>query len=503
MRRDLSQLSEATFDLLVVGAGIHGACIAWDATLRGLRVALIDRDDFGAGTSANSLGIVHGGLRYLARGDIPRAWESIVERTALLRIAPDLVTLLPVLVPTTGRGPRGRTAHRAALMLNDLVSLARNRGLSGATRIPAGRVLSRRACIDLVPGLESVANLTGGALWYDGRLLHPERLTLSFVRSAALRGAAVANYLRMDRVNLQAGRVKGVDVTDGLSGKEFTIQARMVIIAAGPSTGELVAGAIGGGGRHGTSQALAVNVVLKRRLAETGIGVQAQSSRQQDPVCGGRRFLFLAPQGRASALGTWYAVDQGGDPHELARTGARILVGEWNAACPGIPIERGDILRCQWGRLPLKAGLEAGRADALAERPRVRDHRGEGAHGLISVEGMKYTTARRVARQAIDLAFRSLGRPSPRCRTGEVPLDTGGSPSDISRAVREEMAIRLTDVIFRRTDLGLAPGPDRASTVAAAQRAGAELGWDARRQESEVEDVMRQAGAPNVLEPVG
>ena len=128
MRRDLSRLLERTFDLLVVGAGIQGACIAWDACLRGLSVALVDRGDFGAATSANSLGIVHGGLRYLARGDLPRMLDSIQERSALLRIAPGLVEPLPVLVPTY-QGAKGRTAFGTALLLNDVISRTRNRGL--------------------------------------------------------------------------------------------------------------------------------------------------------------------------------------------------------------------------------------------------------------------------------------------------------------------------------------------------------------------------------------
>src|SRR5215208_6096759 len=102
MQRDLRRLASGTHDLVVVGGGLHGACISWDATLRGLRVALIERDDFGAATSGNSLRIVHGGLRYLARGDLPRAREAIRERSALLRIAPALIEPLPVLVPATG-----------------------------------------------------------------------------------------------------------------------------------------------------------------------------------------------------------------------------------------------------------------------------------------------------------------------------------------------------------------------------------------------------------------
>ena len=136
MRRDFSRLADTTFDLLIVGAGIYGACAAWDASLRGLSVALVDQDDFGAATSANSLRIIHGGLRYLARGDFPRMRESLRERSALLRIAPELVVPLAVLVPTY-HGARGRLAHRLALGLNDLLSRTRNRHLDENRAIPA------------------------------------------------------------------------------------------------------------------------------------------------------------------------------------------------------------------------------------------------------------------------------------------------------------------------------------------------------------------------------
>src|SRR6185369_11142817 len=124
--RDLTQLTGRVHDLVVVGGGIHGACIAWDATLRGLRVALIEREDFGGATSANSLRIVHGGLRSLARGNLRRMRESNRERSALLRIAPTLVHPLPVVVPTTGRGATSRPALGAALRIYDLLSPSRD-----------------------------------------------------------------------------------------------------------------------------------------------------------------------------------------------------------------------------------------------------------------------------------------------------------------------------------------------------------------------------------------
>jgi glycerol-3-phosphate dehydrogenase len=500
MRRELSRFADQAFDLLVVGAGIHGACAAWDASLRGLSVAVVDREDFGAATSANSLRIVHGGLRYLARGDFPRMRESIGERSALLRIAPALVHPLPVLVATHGIGVRSRWAHRAALATNDLVSLFRNRGLAPGQTIPRGRLVSRRECLDLFPGFLPGNGLTGGALWYDAQVRHPERLTLSFLRSAAARGAAMANYVRVEGLRVVNGTVTGALATDRVDGKSLEIRAKAVLVAAGPWTPDLVAQAIGPGLRVGApTHALAVNVIIRRRLAKVGVGVQARSLRDRDPVAGGKRFLFLTPHEATTLLGTWYTVSGRTDPREQVERGGKLLLDEINEACPGLTLTPADVVRHQWGWLPLKAGLEPGRPDALAERPRVLDH-GRSIRGLISMEGVKFTTARRVAERAIDRVFAAAGRNSPPCLTSETPLDTGPHP-DVLNAVREEMAIKLADVVFRRTSLGEPPGPDRVAVEAAARVAGSELGWNAARQEAEIEEVMRHTGA--AVEAVG
>jgi glycerol-3-phosphate dehydrogenase len=510
MRRDLTSFLDTTFDLLVIGAGIHGACIAWDAALRGLSVAVIDQGDFGAATSANSLRIVHGGLRYLARGDFGRMRESIRERSTLLHIAPVLVEPLPVLIPTYSRRLRGRAAMGMALLLNELISLDRNRGLPPDRAIPAGHLISREECLRLFPWF-SRQGLTGGALWYDARLRHPERLTVSFVSSAADRGAVAANYVQANRLLVRERTIEGASVTDKLGGACFDIRSRTVVVAAGPWTPDLIAGTLEQRNSHPRApRAMAVNAVLERSLADLAVGSQARGGPDADLIGGGHRYLFAAPQGQRTVLGTWYGAD--GQSSTTPEAGLRILLREFNEVCPGLELSPHDVAGCQWGLLPLKGSDEPGRPMSLAERPRLIQCPG-GIQHLLSVEGVKYTTARRVGQNVVDWVFQDLGRTSPPCRTAEVRLQGSGAANPLSlegssveaevhQAVRVEMAIKLSDIVFRRSTLGAAGGVSRARLAEIAQLAGAELGWDSTRQRAEVEDVVQRGLLVRAEEPV-
>src|SRR6185312_6461503 len=194
MRRDLSALSTGEFDLLVVGGGICGAAAAWDAAQRGLSVALVERGDFSGATSAESLKVVHGGIRYLQHLDLPRVRESSRERSALLRIAPHLVHPFPFVVPAYGHGMRGPEALAAAFLAWAVLTADRNRGIPDPDRrVPRGRIVSRREVLDWFPQLEQ-KDLTGAGMFWDGQMYNPPRLVWSFVRSALRAGAVAANH---------------------------------------------------------------------------------------------------------------------------------------------------------------------------------------------------------------------------------------------------------------------------------------------------------------------
>ncbi len=524
MRRDLESLNQTNLDLLIIGGGIHGSIAAWDASLRGLSVALIDAGDFGAATSANSLKIVHGGLRYLQRADFRRMRESIRERSTLLAIAPHLIRPLPFVVGTYGTAFDSKPALAVALKVADGVGFDRNRRLPVDRCFPGSRVVSRSRCLELFPQFDP-AGLSGGAIWYEGQMLGSERLTLAFLISASEKGAVLANHVRALKPIVEGGRVVGVVARDEKGGQELTVRCRAVLNAAGPwAEGFLES-------RPRPGLALAINLVTRRRWSDHGVGIRSRADASQDPVCGGGRYMFLTPWRSSTLLGTAYLPQPSGtDRPTVAPALLENFVDEWNAACPALELSIEDLSFYHRGLVPLKAGFESGRPDALAERSRIVDHgESDGIRGLVSLTGAKYTTARAAAQLAVDRVFVHLGTPSPRCRTGELPVYGGesqdgasgdavetrlrenhgsaakklaerfaatdgwseplGPDSEILRgevfhAVREEMALTLGDLVFRRTAMGAEARPADGELAAAAAIMAAELGWsDARRQD--------------------
>lgn len=297
MIRDTETLTTRTFDVAVIGGGIHGACAAWDAALRGLSTVLVERDDFGGGTSANSLKIMHGGLRYLQDGNLRRARSSSRERAILLRIAPHLVKPLRFLIPIYAGGKHGGLVFRAGLALNDCVSWDRNRGVDTHRGVPRGRVVSREEALRLCPWL-SRDGLRGGATWYDGLALTSERLTLAFLQGAAERGATVVNYAESIGFLRQGSRIVGLRVEDRVSGEVLEVRARATINATGPRLEKVVSlarGARPDSGVEPAHLAKAINLVWRSEAGDMAAGVFSDLERRDDPAGSQGRYLFVVP----------------------------------------------------------------------------------------------------------------------------------------------------------------------------------------------------------------
>ena len=245
--RDVDWLATSEFDVVVVGGGIYGVWATLDAAQRGLKVAILEQNDFGSGASANSQRVVHGGLRYLQHADFKRMRESIRERSNMLRLAGHLVEPMPFLVPTYGLGMRGKPAMFTAMKVNDFVSRDRNDGLHDSQLLPNGRLVTPEECLKYAPGLEK-QGLTGGAVFYDAQVNNSERLALSVIRSAVAEGAVVANYVRATGLLRDDGKVIGVSAEDRLTGKTFEVKAKVNTRLYRPVDGK--SGFAAGGG-HG------------------------------------------------------------------------------------------------------------------------------------------------------------------------------------------------------------------------------------------------------------
>jgi len=545
MRRELGSLSDRVFDLVVIGGGIHGACAAWDAALRGLSVALVEREDFGGATSANSQKIVHGGFRYLQHGDAARLRESVRERRALLRVAPHLVAPLPFLLPTYRWGLQMRPALRAALAVYDVLAADRNAGITDPCRwVPAGRMVSRRECLRLAPGLSGEA-ITGGAVWHDAQVYNAERLTLAFVRSAAEEGACAANYVRVTGLRPSGARLLRIGARDELTGRDVELHGRVVISAGGPWTGQVLA--LAGSARPLQPRPLAKGICMVTKPIVNGCAVSVLPPGRNGRAA--TRRLYLTPWRGRTIVGCAYSSPAAQTTQECRATEDEVaaLIDSTNAAYPGARLRRDDVVFVHAGLLPRSGAPAHAGAEALEDRPRIVDHAREGLPGLISVIGVKYTTARDVAEQAVTLAMRRLGRRAAPSRSATTSVHGGAcerfeaflqeaqgwqaaalgadvitqlvrnygsaygrvldfhaadagwrgrlSPvasvlkAEVVHAVREEMAQRLGDVVFRRTELGTAGHPGREALRACAALMAEELGWDASRMDRELEAV--------------
>jgi glycerol-3-phosphate dehydrogenase len=387
--RDQEILSDHTVDVVVIGGGITGVGVALDAATRGLDVALVESRDLAFGTSRWSSKLVHGGLRYLATGQVGVAWESAVERERIMAaIAPHLTHPLAQVVPHTEAVDRRLVT--LGLRAGDTM-----RRLTGSRLAPPRR-LDRLEALNLVPGMRP--DLDGASLSWDGQLVDDARLVVAVARTAAAYGAHILTHTTATSVH--SG---GVDVVDGLTGEAWAIRTRRVVNATGAWAAGLDA---------------RVELVRSRgtHLVVDAAKLGHPTAALMVPVPGSTsRFVFALPQpeglvfiGLTDVETTDDLDDPRADDQEIA-----FLLDTINTGL-GWPLEHADIIATYSGYRPLLASASGSTAD-LSRRHAVLDG------DPISVVGGKLTTYRRMAEDVVDLL---TDRP---CRTRRLPL-VGAQP---------------------------------------------------------------------------
>jgi glycerol-3-phosphate dehydrogenase len=409
MKRAVAALRDERFDLAVVGGGITGAGVALDAALRGFRVALIDKGDFASGTSSASSKLVHGGLRYLEHAEFHLVHEALRERRLLLRNAPHLVHPLRFVIPFYEGARVAPWKWSLGLSLYDL--------LAGEGNLRPSRHLARRRLRAEFPELRT-AGLLGGADYHDAQM-DDARLCVEVVRTAALHGARVANYVEATGFEQEAGRITGVRAADRPGGEEFVIRARQVLNAAGPWVDAVCRLAGDPSGPH-LRPTKGVHLVLP----DLGLRSAFLLLHPAD----GRVFFVIpwSPAGPAGAAGTKTLLgttdtecDESPDALEVTRADVDYLLAgfrqhfAWEARPQ-------DVLGSFVGLRPLIRS-RPGEPSALSREFRVFDS----PSGLLSVAGGKYTTYRHMAEVITDAVAERLGQ-RRLCRTRHFPLD--GTP---------------------------------------------------------------------------
>jgi glycerol-3-phosphate dehydrogenase len=517
----LRRLADEQFDVLVVGGGVTGAGVALDAASRGLKTALVEKNDFASGTSSKSSKMIHGGLRYLQQREFRLVYENLAERQRLLDNAPQLVSPLPFLIPLFGRdGVVSKTVARSysvALWLYDI---------TGGLRIGARhkRVTKAQALAHL-PTLNT-EHLVAGFLYFDARA-DDARLTLTLARTAALEyGAVVANYTSVIKLTtgddgITNGAIVRPDPADAST--EFTISARVVVNATGVWSDDLRALDEGAHPRS-IRPAKGVHVTLPADRLPCDVAAVI-------PVPSDHRAIFVVPWPETNLvyLGTTDTDYQGplDDPSCTPEDVDYLLEAANNVTTSHLT--RADVTGVWAGLRPLLAPPEKGghvseRTADLSRRHTVRTS----AHGVVTVTGGKLTTYRKMAEDTVDAVVRQLGE-SPktrRCITKSLRLLGATSATkdpvamatplahllsrygtesaavlalaverpellepvieglpytgaELLYAAREEMAQTLGDVLARRTRAMIQRAqPTMAAAGAAATLIAPELGWD-------------------------
>lgn len=521
-----ARLEEGTFDVVVIGAGITGAGIARDAALRGLRVALVEARDIASGTSSRSSKMIHGGLRYLAQGDVALVREAATERQVLRRVAPHLTRISPFTMPGSRRG--------IATMRAGLTAFER---LGKVPRAERHRTLDANELLELEPTIRPGTYPAG--VVYPEFLTNDARLTLANVRSAAHSGAVVATYAPVEQILVDSrGRASGVEVRGALPGEDLgaTVRARAVVNAAGPWV-DAVRALEDVRRPERLTLTKGIHVVVPHELLPVRDTVITLGSD--------KRPLFAVHAGPVTYIGTtdtfyadadeWPRID--GEDVEYLLTAMAATFGDHAP-------DMSDIVSMWAGVRPLIApegGLDDGAAPSELSR---RDEVWTGPAGVVSVAGGKLTAYRAMAERIVDGLVAELGTGSTRCRTADVPLvggdvdmealvaDLGAQfggrtrrlvelwgtdasvivadaaragtanagdddpdgplAAEVRHAVAHEGALRLADVWIRRTARAwftLAPVGEGIQHAAATM--GDMLGWSGERTAEEIDDVRR------------
>lgn len=551
LSRPVERLREG-FDVVVVGGGITGVWVAREAAARGLKVALVDRGDFGAETSAATTKYIHGGIRYLEQYDFAVVRESLRERRILALGAPHLVEQTKFIMPAWRWSKPSAPLLGAGMALYDLLSFDRNREAPASLRIPHPRWMSKKKLLQSVPWLEP-AGLLGAFAYHDTLNVHPERLLLAYVKSAEAAGAVLVNHCTADGFLVDNVRdrlvVEGVRATDLLTGESFEVRAKVVVNAAGPWIDKVLA-TLGRDAGVGVDRSKGVHILtrpLGGGVVRDAVFARAKSGRH----------VIVSPWMGKSFIGPT-DTPMGEEDARADRDDVQSIIDTVNSTMGRTerPLEESDVELTAVGVRPLIKAPGAEGTYTASRRHELYHHVDRGIDNVWTIGGGKWTTARATAEEMVDELFkhelkrvrevkgnsrrgaafgafawardagpyladagRELVEAGLSTKSAELiarlygteyieilhlvledrrlaeGLPSGDVAAQVVFAVTREGARTLSDIVDRRLVAGTVGRVDRSMLDRVAHFAAPLLGWDAVRAEAEVarEDARRKA----------
>lgn len=444
MIRDISRLKSGQFDLAIIGGGINGCGIARDAALRGLKTALIEKEDFASGTSGRTTKLIHGGIRYLEQLDLKLVCDGLAERRLLLDLAPSFISPLKFLIPVYKNDPRPLWLMKLGVSLYDI--------LAGKKKIAPHRALSKSEVCALKTGVIE-EGLIGGIIYFDAQV-DDVKFCIANAKSAAENGAIIANHceavglLKKEKEGsgLNNQQIAGILAKDAITGETFEIKAKVVVNASGPWSDKVIA-MDEPQRRPFLRPTKGAHIIYPKLLSDRAILISAYKDK---------RVFFVIPYKGCSIIGTT-DTDYKGSPDAVyaEQDDVNYLISEAQRVFPNLCIKHDEALITYAGLRPLLSSAPTALPWKTSREHAILKTKGN----LISVGGGKYTTYRLISEEAVDAVIESLGLKKTPCLTRKEPFPNKPDlTSQVKYAIEEEMALTISDIQSRRLGLWTSQG---------------------------------------------
>lgn len=379
---------EKHYDMVIIGGGIQGATLAWDASRNNMSVLIVEAEDWGSGTSANNLKVIHGGIRYIQNLDIKRSIQSIREQSLLRHLAPNLIRPLSCSIPAPRKLLQNQYSYWLAFKFFDLLKILvtprKIKNIVGRTRVHKAKEYFRED--ELGKDLMRKNFLE----WQDAQVQSPERLVYNFIQSAQELGAVCYNYVRADRIDLKDNKVQLIDQLSDSTEQSCT--SSFLIDATGPWHHKL--NIINQTPTEKIQFTQGINLYTRRKILRHTMGFQTH-------IDGKKRLLYATPWRQGTLFGTWYfeASDQCNKITENILASCR---SDLNKAFPNANLVAKDISIIHSGLLPLKAGRLSDPYESLHDKTILKIHKNQNKSKIFaSIIGVKYTTARQASSELL------------------------------------------------------------------------------------------------------